>query len=254
MVVIRFSVCVETIFNELPLAERIERCAACGAAAFEFWSWRNKDLDTITRAKEAAGVDVAAFGALDDAFPNDPSTAAAAAADMQQAIEVARQIGATGLIVHAGQERDDVPRPAQLEGVARLLADAAPAANAAHITLLLEPLNVRIDCPGYLISQTADALAVIEQAGQPNVKMLFDIYHQYVTEGTVFRSIETHIDRIGHFHVADVPGRGEPGTGALDFGQIFGLIDSLEYAGYVGLEFRPSGDHMDAVKNTLDLI
>ena len=251
---IKFSVCVETIFNALPLAERIEQAAACGATAVEFWEWQDKDLDVIARAKEAAGVDVAAFGGVSDNLLNDPSARDATVKELLASVEAARQIGSTGLILHPGQQLEHVSREEQLENVAEVMAVAAPAADEAHVTLLLEPRNARIDFPGALLSATADALAVIDRVDRPNVRMLFDIYHQYITEGSVLHSIEANIDKIGHFHVADVPGRGEPGTGALDFEEMFKLIDSLEYQGYIGLEFKPSGDHAKAVKGVLDLV
>ena len=250
---IRFSVCLETIFNALPLGERIGRAAACGAAAVEFWSRKDKDLDEIARAKEASGVDIAAFVALDDNLPNDPASADEAASELLASIQAAREIGATGLVVRAEHEIKNVPRKQQVETLTRMLEMAAPAAQKAHVTLLLEPVNTRIDHPGALLSSTPDTLEIIDSIDRPNVKMLFDIYHQYVTEGTILDSIESHIDRIGHFHLADVPGRGEPGTGAVDFGGLFRLIGSLGYEGLVGLEFFPSADHADAVSRVIEL-
>jgi len=250
---IRFSVCLETIFNALPLAERIEQAAACGVAAIEFWQWKDKDLDVIARGKEAAGVDVAALGGLEQAIPNDPATADAATAELLESVATARQIGAKGVIVHTGQALKDLGRDVQFETVAQVIDAAADEAGRAHADLLLEPRNARTDFPGTLLSSTAEALTIIDRIDRPNVKLLFDVYHQFITEGSVLHLIEAHIDRIGHFHVADVPGRGEPGTGALEYKEIFGLIDSLGYTGYVGLEFNPSGDHAEAVKNTLNL-
>ncbi len=250
---IRFSVCLETIFNALPMSERIGKAAACGATAVEFWSRKDKDLDEITRAKEASGVDIAAFVALDDNLPNDPASADETAAEMLASIEAAREIGATGLIVRAEHEIEGVPREQQTDALTRMLEMAAPAAQKAHVTLLLEPVNTRIDHPGALLSSTPDTLEIVDNIGKPNVKMLFNIYHQYVTEGTVLDSIESHIDRIGHFHLADVPGRGEPGTGAVDFDELFNLIGSLGYKGLVGLEFFPSADHADAVTRVIEL-
>jgi hydroxypyruvate isomerase len=251
---IRFSVCVEMIFDTLPLEERIERAAACGAAAIELWEWKEKDLDVIARAKEKAGVDVSAIGGMGKKLPNDPAAADTAIEELGFATETARQIGATALIIHAGRELGDVPRGKQLETLTRVLTKAAPAANQAHVDLLLEPRNARVDFPGTLLTGTDEALSIVQAVDQPNVKLLFDIYHQYVTEGSVLDSIQRHIDWIGHFHVADAPGRGKPGTGAINFAEVFELIESLDFDGYVGLEFRPTGDPARAVKEVLSLI
>jgi len=251
---IQFSICLETIFNTLPLTERIEQAAACGASAVEFWDWRDKDLDEVARVKESAGVDVAAFAASLSRPPNDPAALDSVAAEVLESIEAARGIGAGALIFVAEREIESVPREEQLAALATVLKVAAPAAQKARVSLLLEPLNRVTDHPEALLSRTADTLAVIEQVGEPNVKMLFDVYHQYTTEGTVLNTIEAHADRIGHFHLADVPGRGEPGTGALDWKEILKLIESLDYTGYVGLEFVPSADHADAVRSVMELL
>ncbi len=250
---IRFSVCIETVFAALPIGERFEQAAGCGAAAIEFWSARDKDLDEIARAKEASGVDIAAFLGLDENLPNDPAAADEAAAELLASIEAAREIGATGLIVKAEHEIEGVPRQEQIDTLARMIKMAAPAAEKAHVTLLLEPINARIDHPGALLTTTPETVEIIDAIDKPNIKMLFDIYHQYVTEGTVLDSIESHIGRIGHFHLADVPGRGEPGTGAVDFGELFGLIGSLGYEGLVGLKFSPAADDADAVARVIEL-
>jgi hydroxypyruvate isomerase len=250
---VRISVCVETVFPSLALAEQVDQAAACGAAAVEFGHWQDMDLDTVARAKEAAGVDVATLGALRDAPANDPARSDDAVAEALAGLEAARQIGAKGLVVHAGRTIDRVGEAEQFGSVARVLSAVAVPAAAANVMLLLEPRNARKDCPGSVLTRTEDAMAILDEVGEPNVKMLFDVYHQYITEGSVLTTIESHIERIGHVHVADVPGRGEPGTGALDFGEIFKLIDSLEYGGYVGLEFHPSGDPAEAVRKTIDL-
>ena len=250
---IRFSVCLETIFAALPMSERFQQAAACGAAAVEFWSQKDKSLDDIARAKEVSGVDIAAFAGLDDNLPNDPASTDQAAAELLASIEAAREIGATGLIIRAEREIEGVSREDQMSALTRMLEMAAPAAQKAHVMLLLEPVNTRIDHPGALLSTTSDTVGIVDRIDKPNVRMLFNIYHQYVTEGTVLDSIESYIDRIGHFHLADVPGRGEPGTGAVDFGELFNLIDSLGYKGLVGLEFFPSADHADAVTHAIGL-
>jgi hydroxypyruvate isomerase len=251
--VVQFSVSLEMVFNDLPLDKGIEQAAACGAAAVEFWQWKDKDLDAITRAKEAAGVAIAGFHGLSGQAPNDPAARQDCADALLESIETARQVGAGALTVHAGGELDGLPRAKQLDALAAVLSQAAEPADGAHVMLLLEPRNARKDFPGTLLTSTDDALDVVRRVNRPNVKMLFDIYHQYITEGSVLDNIESNIADIGHFHVADVPGRGEPGTGELDFKEVFRVIGSLDYRGYVGLEFHPSGDHAAAVKSTIDL-
>ncbi len=251
---IKFSICIDTIFNHLPLEERMVQAAGCGCTAVEFWEWQDKDLDVVARAKEAAGVDILAFGGLPSQPAGNPATVDAAISELRKSIQTARQVGAGGLIIVPGEELDDVPREAQLKTVADVLNAAAPAAKDERVTLLLEPVNKSIDYPGTLISTVGEAIQVLDLVDQPNVKLLLDVYHQYITEGALLETIEAHIHRIGHFHLADAPGRHEPGTGEVQFREIFQLIDSLGYQGYLGMEFVPTGDHNEAVETVLDLV
>ena len=79
--------------------------------------------------------------------------------------------------------------------------------------------------------------------------MLFDIYHQQITEGNIIQNVTEHIDLIGHFHLADVPGRNEPGTGELNYSNIFTAIEKTDYDGFVGCEFRPTGSSVEALNH-----
>ena len=247
----RFSVCLDTIFTDVPLAKAAELAAASGASAFEFWGWRGRDLNEIVHAKESAGMDIAVFAGLSQNSPSDPAHVDDALAELHSSIDTARELGAHGLIITGGQEIKNISRSEQLAVFTRLLASAAPEAGKHHVMFFVEPVNNRIDHPGSLLSTTADAIRLLDDVGKPNVKLLFDIYDQFITEGTVLAAIESNISRIGHFHLADAPGRGEPGTGALDFGEIFKLIKDSGYDGYLGLEFFPRGDHAEAVRKVI---
>jgi hydroxypyruvate isomerase len=107
---------------------------------------------------------------------------------------------------------------------------------------VLEPLN-QLDHPGEFLSSSDEGFAIVREVGSPNVRLLFDIYHQQISEGNLTRRIVDNLDLIGHFHVADVPGRHEPGTGEINYEHLFGVLREHGYGGYVGLEYLP---HVDA--------
>ena len=107
------------------------------------------------------------------------------------------------------------------------------------ITLVLEPLNTAVDHAGYYLSSSKEAFLLAKEAGSENVKILFDIYHQQITEGDVIRSIRENISLIGHFHAAGNPGRHEIDTGELNYPNIFRVIQETGYTGYMGLEYFP---------------
>jgi len=85
------------------------------------------------------------------------------------------------------------------------------------------------------------------------VKLLYDIYHQQITEGNLIATITSNIDLIGHFHAADVPGRHEPGTGEINYANVLAAIDEAGYEGFIGLEYKPTGPTPDTLQAVLSM-
>ena len=121
-------------------------------------------------------------------------------------------------------------------------------AEAANITLLLEPLNTKVDHPGYTLAHSAQAFEVVRRIGSPRLKVLYDVYHMQIMEGDLIATMDVHLDEIGHIHVADVPGRHEPGTGEIDYGSIARMLRANGYDRGVGLECFPRDRSEDAVE------
>ncbi|MES2127948.1 MAG: 2-oxo-tetronate isomerase [Pseudomonadota bacterium] len=118
---------------------------------------------------------------------------------------------------------------------------AATQLKARGMRLLIEPLN-RFDVPGYFLSGSAQALAIIDEVGADNLLLQYDVYHMQRMEGELAATLRANLARIGHIQVADNPGRHEPGTGEINYPYLFGLLDALGYAGWVGCEYVPQGD------------
>ncbi len=108
-----------------------------------------------------------------------------------------------------------------------------------EIVMVLETLNQLRDHQNFWLTTTDQAQLIIQAVDSPNVKQLYDIYHQQITEGNLIPNIRANIDLIGHFHVADNPGRHEPGTGEINYAFLFDLLDRLGYNGWVGCEYKP---------------
>jgi hydroxypyruvate isomerase len=106
---------------------------------------------------------------------------------------------------------------------------------------MVEPVN-HFDIPGFFLNRTDQVLALLDQVGEPNVFLQFDIYHAQREEGELAATLRQHLDRIGHIQVADNPGRHQPGTGEINYPFLFAELDRLGYAGHVGLEYIPSPD------------
>ena len=123
---------------------------------------------------------------------------------------------------------------------------AAPRLQSAGIRLLIEPINTR-DVPGFFLSGTAQAIEIIDAVGSDNLQLQYDIYHMQIMEGDVAAGIQRLLPRIGHLQLADVPGRHEPGTGAIDFGSLLNHIDRVGYSGWIGCEYVPAGKTRDGL-------
>ncbi|MEN6546978.1 MAG: TIM barrel protein [Armatimonadia bacterium] len=254
MAKLKFSVCIEMLFTDLDILERPAAVAAAGMPGIEFWGWKQKDLNAIKAKADAAGVKIAGFCVQTDAALVNPETTAEWVEDAKASIDEAKRLGVPSLIVTTGQEIEGMPRATQHAAVVAGLKGIAPYAEAAGITLVLEPLNVLVNHRGYYLATSDEGFEILDEVGSPRVKLLYDIYHQQITEGNLIDRITAGIDKIGHFHVADVPGRHEPGTGEINYRNVFAKIAELGYEGYVGLEFTTTTTAAEAMAKVNSLV
>jgi hydroxypyruvate isomerase len=239
MRMVRLSACIEMLFTHLPFVDRVDAAAAAGAEAVEFWGAEGKDVAAVCRRARALGLQVATFAC--GAPLTDPSRAEEAQARLRQAIATAQAHGIPNVIVTTGNRLPDRARAEQEAAVVAVLRAVAGAAEAAGVRLNVELLNTLVDHRGYFLDDTVTAVRIVEAVGSPAVKVLYDIYHMQIMEGNLIATIRQHIDQIGYFHAADVPGRFEPGSGEIHYRNVVAAIEEAGYDGYIGLEFRPRG-------------
>jgi hydroxypyruvate isomerase len=249
----KLSACIEAVFTRGPFEQRLEQVRAAGLTVFEFWGWRNRDLEALARKKEETGLELAAFSSETGGALVAPGSSQKFIPALKDSIATAKKLGCKRLIATVGNERKDISRSEQHKNIVEALKAGAPLCEEAEITLVLEPLNVLVNHKGYYLATSAEGFEILDQVGSPNVKLLFDIYHQQITEGNLIQNITQNIGKIGHFHVADVPGRHEPGTGEINYANVFKSIKQSGYSGFLGLEMWPTIDHTAAVKHTLEL-
>lgn len=250
---VRLSVCIEMIFRELPFLDRIDAVAEAGYSAFEFWRWSTKDIQGIMERKEKYGLGVSVFGVDPMGRIVDHGTKDEFIRGVKGSIEVAHKLECPSLIVTVGNQLEGVPREKQHESIVKCLKEAAELVEKAGVTLVLEPLNVLVDHKGYYLSTSSEGFEILREVDSPNIKLLYDIYHQQITEGNLIDTITKNISQIGHFHAADVPGRHEPGTGEINYANVFRKIDELGYRGFIGLEFKPQTDPKEVLKKVTDI-
>lgn len=245
----KYSACIEWLFSEATddFAERIRLAGASGLDFVEFWFWSDKDLDALERALRESGVRLAGCVCEPMIGLNDPANHAAYLDGVRASLAVAQRLGATVLIAQAGQDRECVPRAEQRAALVDCLRGAAEILAGSGVRLTVEPLNTRVDHPGYLLSSTAETLDIIREVNRPEIGIVYDVYHSAVMDERTEDVLGGAIDHVLHVHVADYPGRGDPGTGGIDLGARLAWIRSQGYEGPVGLEYRPQGSTADAL-------
>jgi hydroxypyruvate isomerase len=257
----RFSICVEMIYPDLDFAARAVKVRTKGFSAVEFWAWTDKDLDAFQRLA-GEGLRIATFSGQRKGSLINPQDWEVYRAEVNAAIPIAKRLGCDRLMLLTQEELPDgSARPApphlsgaeQRAGIVRDLRALAPLAEKAGITLLLEPLNTKVDHPGYFLDSGREGFAIVEEVGSPRVRLLYDIYHLEVMQRNSTDVLLAHLPLVGHIHIADVPGRHEPGTGELNFLEILRAVGERGYAGAVGFEFSPSAGSDEALDRILEL-
>ena len=153
----------------------------------------------------------------------------------RESCAAAVKMGVPNIIATTGYSREDVTRERQTEIITETLRQMAPIAEDHGVTIVLEPLNCR-DNPNFSISTSADAFAIVDEIASPALLVLYDVYHQQITEGDLIPTITNNISKIGHFHISDTPGRCQPGTGEINFKNVFAAIKKAGYDRYLAFE------------------
>ena len=239
------SVCIDAVFHGQDAVQSLNTLAGYGVKAFEFWGWWDKDLNRIKAAKDELNLDIAAFCTRFISLV-DPSQRQAYLAGLEESILAAQFMGCKTLITQVGADTG-AERGIQEESLIAGLRACIPLLERAAITLVFEPLNTLVDHQGYYLYRSDEAFRVAGQVDSPQVKVLYDIYHQQIMEGHLIRRITENIGRIGHFHAAGNPGRNELYYGEINYPEVFRAIQTTGYQGYVGLEYFPKDDPVKGI-------
>lgn len=248
----RLSVCIDAVYRGIPPAEAMKLAKEAGYEAVEFWSWWDKDLEAIREAQLACGLKVATFCTKFVSLV-DPARRGEYLEGLKLSIEAAKRLDCDRLITQTGNDIPGTPREAQRQHMIEGLRECAPLLEDAGVTLLVEPLNVAVDHPGYFLSSSEEAFGIVREAGSPNVKVLYDIYHQQITEGDLVRTMKANLPLIGHLHAAGHPGRHELHLGEINYPYVFAALKEAGYDGFVGLEYFGVGDVAEGLKQALDM-
>ncbi|MBS3850395.1 TIM barrel protein [Devosia sp. BSSL-BM10] len=246
----KFSACIDMLFvpETDDFCQRIELAKAAGFEQVEFWLWSNKDLDAVERALQQTGITLAGIVAEPFAELTRDSDHDRFLAGLENSRDVAVRLGAPILICQSGPLLEGVERARQHAALTRAMARSADVLTGSGVRLALEPLNDRVDHPGYYLTSTAEALDIVDAVNRPEIGLTYDMYHSMVMDEDPESVLAGRLNRIFHVHIADHPGRNQPGSGHLPLRQKLSWLDTQGYAGAVGLEFRPTGTTADALE------
>jgi hydroxypyruvate isomerase len=249
----RFSANISMLFKELEFPERFEAAAQAGFKAVEIqfpYSW---DKGRLAQIAQHAGVEVVLInmpagdsGKGDRGIGCLPGRDAEFREGVVKGIEYSRALGCKQVNCLAGVTPPNVAEAKLHETYVWNLRYAAAELARHGMTLLVEPINTRT-IPGFYLNNSAQALALMDEAGAANLKLQYDLFHMHIMGDDLGKTLQANLARIGHMQVADAPERHEPGTGVIDFPPLFDLIDRLGYKGWIGAEYVPKGKTADGL-------
>jgi len=233
--------------------EKVEAAGRAGVQSVELVSehagWSDADIAKTKKHCRSFGLGMDTLIATPDWGKRpvsmvDPAQRDNFLADVKQAIVYAQKLEIPQIILMSGNaiagRTHEEQYASLLEGTKR----AGDLAAKANLTLIVEPLNSLVNHKGFFLTTCTEGLKLIREVDNPHVRLLFDIYHEQVQEGNVIRTLVEAAPMVAVFHVADNPGRNDPGTGEINYGNVYKAIQKTGYSGYVCMEYLPLGEQV----------
>ena len=242
----KFAANLSMLFNEVDFLDRFEAARAAGFTGVEFLFPYAYPREQLAECLQRAGLTqvlhnlpAGDWEAGERGIACDPARVGEFQDGVGRAIEYAQALGCRQLNCLAGKAPAGVAEAQLRATLVANLRFAAPRLQAAGIRLLIEPIN-SFDIPGFYLTRTAQAAAIIDEVGADNLFIQYDLYHAQRMEGELANTFARHLPRIAHLQIADNPGRHEPGTGEINYGFLFDFIDRSGYQGWIGCEYKPA--------------
>lgn len=248
----KYSACIEWLFAEDgDFPTRIRSAKRAGLAGVEFWKWTNKDIGAIDAALKETGMTLTGIVAEPMIPLTDPAAHDEFLRGLEKSAETARRLGAPALIAQTGDDLAGRTRAEQRKALFSCLKRAADVLKGTGVRLAVEPLNTRVDHIGYYLSSTTEGLDIIDEVDRPEIRIVYDIYHSAVMGEAIEEVIAGRMDRVAHAHLADAPGRHEPGSGTMDWQRRVDWLAANGYRGMIGLEYMPTGPTVQSLQALL---
>ena len=247
----RFCIPLPCFFPGENAAKAIRKVKSLGYDAVETYNWKDMDLDEVRAVCEETGVEFMSMctSHFDMISPEKRSDWLNG---LKESCDAAQRAGIGRLITQVGSDTGEA-REKQHESILEALEEAKPILEASGIILMVEPLNLLVDHAGYYLWSSAEGFDLIREADHPNIKLVYDIYHQQIMEGNIIPSVTQNLDYIEHLHAAGHPGRNELQYGENDYKVIFDAVDKAGYKGACGLEYKPLLPVEESLRRALEI-
>jgi hydroxypyruvate isomerase len=243
------SVMLWTVFRDLPFEQRLEKISEAGyknvELVGEYAKWSPTDFDRATAAAKRLGISFDATAGLHQGVGN-PAERDALLASFREALTPMETLSCPAMIVLSGNVVPGLSHEAQHQSCIDGLKAAAALVEGRKING--QPVRILLECidpeenPKYFLTSAAEAIEIVRAVNHPQVQFLYDLFHEQIAEGNLIEKLEKNIDVIGLIHIADVPGRHKPGTGEINYVNIYRKLAALKYQRMVAMEFLPQGD------------
>ena len=255
------SVMLWTVFTDLPFEQRLAKVAEAGYSNVElvgeYAKWSPDDFAKANAARKQHGIRFDATAGLRNGIAN-ASTQDAFLAELKEAFVPMETLGCPAMIVLSGNVVPGVAREAQHQCAIETLKRAAAMVEGKQIDG--QPVRLLLECidpeenPHYYLQSAAEGIEIVRAVNHPQVQFLYDIFHEQIAEGNLIEKLDKHIDVITLIHIADVPGRHEPGTGEINYANVYRKLAQLNYRGMVAMEFHPTGEPVAALRAAKQMV
>lgn len=250
------SVMLWTVFRNLPFAERLEKVHEAGYRAVElvreFEHWSKDDFAAARRKKQELGIQFDAtcgvWHTLADVNDREPFLKS-----LRDFLPTMKELESSRLVMQTGNKVPGLSPEQMRANCIETLKRGGEIAAQANIELLIENIDPE-ENPKYFLTSSAEGFAIAREAGNPHVKLLYDFFHEQIAEGNLIAKLERNMDYLGLVHIADVPGRHHPGTGEINYANIFRKLAQLGYSRYAAMEFIPVGDPVKELRDARQLV
>src|SRR5436190_1255566 len=245
----KLSIMLWTVFRDLPFEQRLEKVAAAGYTNVEligeYEKWTDAEFDRANAKRKELGITFDCTAGIKHGLCN-PAERDALLAEVRQALPIMERISCPSIILLSGNVVPGMTIEAQHQSCVDGLKAASALVegrkiNGEPVRVLLENIDPE-ENPKYFLTSVARGFEIVKAVAHPQIQFLYDFFHEQISEGNLIEKLEKNIEHVGLVHVADVPGRHEPGTGEINYRNIFRKLAELKYDRMVAMEFLPTGD------------